>query len=85
MATAKKRPAKRKAPAARAKKGTGQTIKITVGGVKKTYKRELCGAKSNLDTKAASIRAAGGTARVLKNSAGSYCLYKGPRKAKPKR
>lgn len=68
------------------KAATGATVKITVGGVKKTFKRSTCHTSKGAASSAAdAIRSKGGTARVMKNSPGSYCVYKGPRKAKARK
>ena len=66
-----------------AAKSNGATIKVSVGGVKRTYKRSTCHTgKGAADSAANAIRSKGGTARVLKNGPSAFCVYKGPRKKK---
>ena len=60
----------------------GNTVKIKgTNGKNRLYKRSTCGSKSYLETLARTVRAAGGTARVLETSKDHYCLYKGPKSA----
>lgn len=61
--------------------GPKSTIKIKVGSTTRTYKRTMCGGKTDITKKAKTIREKGGTARVVKNGT-KYCLYKGPRAKK---
>jgi len=58
-------------------KAKAKTDTKTIGG--KRFTKEACSTKkTDANKKAASIRAAGNTARVVKNGS-VHCVYKGPR------
>lgn len=56
----------------------GETMKVSVNGIKKLYRKASCHtSKGAAKAKAVSVREGGKTARVVK-SGKAYCVYVGP-------
>lgn len=76
----------RKTTRKRTRKAAPKVAKASVSINGKRYRKQLCGALTDLRKKAENIRQKGGTARVIKSKTGSGgCLYVGPNAASRKR